>query len=331
MAKRFLSGRGLARLDGCAPATVIKGTLAGAIGPNSHGFYDTEDARTIKWLARVKRPDRIMSAGTEARFDQVVARVQRLEYEVATWRAFYFERAPLETWLLATADSVSAALARFPEPWALALLWVESERERFGVVVGKAMRGHVGHAMRDMPGAVVRALDNAAARWRTHRPERLRDGGGEVDRLVDDMPETLIAADKRKSEATAALERARVAVSTGKLLAYPAMRHEIVGLVLRWRDALLEQFGAGNCATLLATMGRTATPLALHALHVRLACVLWNVLVQAEGEALDQTIASSTATTRTQSRACGGRCRRSGCRRRTCRRCLSRTAVCWSG
>ena len=292
MAKRFLSGRGLARLDGCAPATVIKATLAGTIAPNSHGLYDTEDARTIQWLSRVRRPDRVMSAGTEARLDQVVARVQRLEYEVATWRAFYIERAPLETWLLATAVSVSAAVAPFPEPWALALLWpVESERERFGVVVGKAMRGHVGRAMRDMPRAVVRALDDAAAGWRTHRPERLRDGGLEVGGLDDDMPATLIAADKRKSEAMAKLDRMRVAVAAGKLLAYPAMRREVVGLVLRWRDALLEQFGVGNCALILSALVRPATPLTLHALHTRIGYVLWNVLVRAENEARDQTIA----------------------------------------
>lgn len=48
MAKRFVTGRGLARLDGCSPMTVINAKRAGHIVANAHGFFDTEHPLNVK-------------------------------------------------------------------------------------------------------------------------------------------------------------------------------------------------------------------------------------------------------------------------------------------
>src|SRR5215471_6078422 len=172
MAKRFLTGRGLARLDGCSPTTVITAKLAGHIVANGHGRFDVEHPKNAAWLRRVKQSKKREATTAEMRLDAVVAKVERLEFDCALARVFYMPRSAVEAWMSAYADLLTTALLAFPKPHLVPLLWSgsDAEREKFGWMVHDAMTVHVGQ-MGNLHHAIRRALDDAAAAYRDYRME----------------------------------------------------------------------------------------------------------------------------------------------------------------
>ena len=225
------------------------------------------------------------------RLEAAIARLERQEFEVATWQAFYVERAPLGAWLHEHADCLLAALREFPGdeivlregarpvPRYVPLLWnVEGEWSAFATALRAAMAEHV-EAMGDMHAAIERALDDAGADWRGYRPAppkgMTRDSSWEE-------PATMAQAERRRAAATAALERMKVAMRRGDLLAaWPAER--VVGrLVIGWRTSVIEQFGVRHAALVLTKVARPVNHSTQWQLFTALQGILKGVVCMAE-------------------------------------------------
>ena len=249
-----LSGKAFARLDGSSPVTVRRARQAGHIVCDAHGRYDPKNKRNAAWLKREKQGELREATTAEMRLEAVTARLERLEFDVAVQAAFYVDRSAVAVWLHHVADCLLLALGKFPEAWATPLLWpVEAERERFVQVLRAAMAEHIA-SMGDVHGLIDRALEEAGTQWRGHRPVPLKGMALDAEELP---PETLVQAEKRRAAAVTELERMKVRVRRGDLLAAWPAEGAAGDLVLGWRYSYTESFAVRHSAEILAHMGRS--------------------------------------------------------------------------
>ena len=286
-----LSGRAFAMLDGSTPMAVRKARQAGHIVADKQGRFDPKNRRNAAWLARTKQSERRHAIPPAVRLEAAVARLERQEFEVATWQASYVERAPLGAWLHAHADHLLAALRAFPAdeivlregarsvPRYVPLLWnVEAEWPAFATALRAAMAEHV-EAIGDMHAVIERALDDAGADWRGCRPTPPK---GMTNDSSWEEPTTMARVERRRAAAAAALERMKLAMRRGDLLAaWPAER-AVAGLVIGWRTSVIEQFGVRHAALLLTKMARAVNHSTQWQLFTALQGILKGVVCMAE-------------------------------------------------
>ena len=288
-----LSGRAFAVLDGSSPMAVRKAWQAGHIVADKQGRFDPTNKRNAAWLARTKQSERRTAIPPSVRLEAAIARLERQEFEVATWQAFYVERAPLSAWLHAHADCLLAALREFPGddvvlgegpdahtvPRYVPLLWaVESEHAAFATAVRAAMAEHI-DSMGDVHRSIERALDYAGADWRGYRPEA-RKGMTHDSSWLD--PATMAQVERRRAAASAAMERMKVAVRSGELLAARPAERAVGRLVIGWRQSVIEQFGVRHAALLLTKMACPVNQSTQWQLFTALQGVLKGVVCMAE-------------------------------------------------
>jgi hypothetical protein len=252
-AKR-LSLKALARLDGTAPVTVRRARQAGRIVADADGRYDPMNPVNREWLARSKQTEWAAPPLTD-RLSAASARLRNLEYDVLVRRWFYIERAPVAGWLHKTADLILTELRAFPEERVVEFLCIGQSPEQFVPILRRHMGQHI-EDMGDQHAAIEKALDQAAARWRGHRPEPDRDGP-KVPPW--DPPATLAEARSRHAAAVGELEDMKLRVRIGELMADWPARKAVGDLLIGWQQQCMEHFGVRHGVLILAEAGITAS------------------------------------------------------------------------
>jgi hypothetical protein len=288
-----LSGRAFAALDGSSPMAVRKARQAGHIVADAQGRYDPGHPDNRRWLARTKQSERRHAMPPAVRLEAAVARLERQEFEVATWRSFYVERAALGAWLHAHADRLLAALRAFPGdaivlgegpgartvPRFVPLLWnIEAEHAAFATALQSAIAEHIDR-MGDVHRSIERALDDAGADWRAHRPVPAK---GMTRDFSWAEPATMAQVERRRAALTATMEHMKIGIRRSDLLAaWPAER-VVGGLVIGWRQSVIEQFAVRDTARLLTKMARPVNHSTQWQLFSTLQGILKGVVAMAE-------------------------------------------------